>query len=224
MLDFIKKLFKKSKKSSRKKPNRPSQNRKSVNRPEYCCKKAENPQSCTIKSVGETKPVSVTKLAATEPAEQVEQIKNDTPEAEGREDSITEVSTAADQGGAYIIKVLKGGIYKFDLTAPDGKTVVRSGEYTLKRSCVSGIQSVQKNGSTENFEDRTAEKVIKAPNPKYEMFADENEKYRFSLKAPNGYVVLTSSAYASKRSCLKAIEKVRAYSQTTKIEEQIKAK
>jgi uncharacterized protein YegP (UPF0339 family) len=119
--------------------------------------------------------------------------------------------------GAYVIKTLKGDIYKFDLTGPEGKTVIRSGEYTLKRSCVSGIQSVQKNGATENVEDRTADKIVKAPNPKYEIFLDEAEKYRFSLKAPNGYVILTSNAYVSKKSCLKAIENVRLYSKTEKV-------
>lgn len=223
MLDFIKKLFKKSKKSSHKKPSRPTQSCKAAHRPEYCCKKAENPQACPVKPVCEVKSVPDTKPTVAEPVEQVEQVKPDLPVEESREEPRAEKSVA-DQDGAYVIKALKGGIYKFDLTTPEGKTVVRSGEYTLKRSCVSGIQSVQKNGATENVEDRTAEKVVKAPNPKYEIFADDNEKYRFSLKAPNGYVILTSSAYASKKSCLKAIENVRAYSQTAKIEEQIKNK
>jgi uncharacterized protein YegP (UPF0339 family) len=82
---------------------------------------------------------------------------------------------------------------------------------------VSGIQSVRKNGSTENTEDRTLENPTKAQNPKYEITVDDNSKYRFSLKAPNGYVILTSSAYVSKKTCIKVIEAIRAYSHTDKI-------
>ena len=122
----------------------------------------------------------------------------------------------------YVIKLVKKDVYKFELLSAEGKTVIKSGEYTLKRSCVSGIQSVKKNGATENIDDRTVEAPEKVPNPKYEISVDENSKYRFALKAPNGYVILTSSAYTSKKACMKAVDTVRTNSQTEKINDTTK--
>ena len=224
MFDFIKKLFKKSHKSLPKKKNTHlAQTCKPAPKPDRCCKKDEAARPCPTKPTCESDPAVAATPASTDSVKAAEESTAEVPEKSG-EESVEKNDAADTSNGAYVIKVLKSGIYKFDLTSPDGKTVVRSGEYTLKRSCVSGIQSVQKNGATENVEDRTVEKIVKMPNPKYEIFMDESEKYRFSLKAPNGYVILTSSAYSSKKSCLKAIENVKTYSQTEKIEEQSKVK
>ena len=213
MLDFIKMLFRKShKKTTKKNHVRPSQPNK-VHKPECCCKKDESVH---------TKPAPVAKPVVEEVKAEpiVEAPKKVEEPVESRE--VTEVkdeTPAIPMEAKYTIKALKSGAYKFELTSPAGKCIVKSGEYTLKRSCVSGIQSVQKNGSTKNIEDRTAEKIVKMPNPKYEIFLDEAGKYRFNLKAPNGYVILTSSAYSSVKSCTKVIESVIEHSSTEKIED-----
>ena len=171
-----------------------------------------NDVSCEVKNTEkiipytETKSVSVSSEVA---AEATVEIKEETENEEK-------------QASAYVIKLAGKGIYNFELVSSEGKTIVKSGDYTLKRSCVSGIQSVRKNGATDNIEDRTVEKPIKMPNPKYEITVDENAKYYFSLKAPNGYVILTSTAYNSRRSCLKTIENVKINSQTDSIQDMTK--
>lgn len=215
MLDFIKKLLKKSHKTPAKKnPHHHTHSHKTVvHKSECCCKKDETAY---------TKPAPVVELVA-------EKIKAEAfaevivvAEAPAEKREVTEIKDETPPvpvEAKYVIKVLKSGAYKFELTSPAGKCIVKSGEYTLKRSCVSGIQSVQKNGSTKNIEDRTAAKIVKMPNPKYEIFLDEAGKYRFNLKAPNGYVILTSSAYSSVKSCTRVIENVIEYSSTEKIED-----
>jgi len=45
--------------------------------------------------------------------------------------------------------------------------------------------------------------------PKFEMFRDKSDKYRFRLKAPNGEIIAVSQAYASKAGCMKGIESVK---------------
>ena len=129
--------------------------------------------------------------------------------------------------GKYVIKLSASGIYTFALKSPKGDTIVSSCEYTLKRSCVSGIQSVRKNGVTEYVEDQTEEKIEKKPNPKYEVYLSGDEKYRFRLKAPNGYIILDSQAFVSKKNCIRAIENIKKYCSSEDVEEiskQAKAK
>ncbi len=45
--------------------------------------------------------------------------------------------------------------------------------------------------------------------PKFEWFKDKAGKYRFRLKAPNGEVIATGEAYASKEGCVGGIESIK---------------
>jgi len=44
---------------------------------------------------------------------------------------------------------------------------------------------------------------------KFEIYKDAAGKFRFRLKAPNGEIIATGEAYASKDSCQKGIESVK---------------
>ncbi len=46
--------------------------------------------------------------------------------------------------------------------------------------------------------------------PKFEIYKDAAGKFRFRLKAPNGEVIATGEAYASKDGCKNGIESVKA--------------
>lgn len=228
MFDFIKKLFKKPVKTSVKNNNRtasvPKQHpAQPTRKPECCCKKEEKAPECTATVAScscDAKP-SEPVVAPVEPNPVVE-APVEAPVEAADETKEEPESAEPEKTSSYIIKLSGEGIYNFELVSPEGKTIIKSGDYTLKRSCVSGIQSVKKNGATENMEDRTLEKSTKSPNPKYEVTVDENSKYHFSLKAPNGYVILTSPAYNSKRACTTAIKNVRSYSQTESVEDTTK--
>jgi len=45
--------------------------------------------------------------------------------------------------------------------------------------------------------------------PKFEIYKDTAEKFRFRLKAPNGETIATGEAYESKDGCKKGIESVK---------------
>jgi len=45
--------------------------------------------------------------------------------------------------------------------------------------------------------------------PKFEIYKDAAGKFRFRLRAPNGEIIATGEAYASKDSCQKGIESVK---------------
>jgi uncharacterized protein YegP (UPF0339 family) len=46
--------------------------------------------------------------------------------------------------------------------------------------------------------------------PKYEIYKDAAQKFRWRLKAPNGEVVAVGEAYESKDGCKKGIESVKS--------------
>jgi len=45
--------------------------------------------------------------------------------------------------------------------------------------------------------------------PKFEIYKDAAEKFRFRLKAPNGEIIASGEAYESKDSCKNGIESVK---------------
>lgn len=224
MFDFLKKLFKKNKKTTSV-PHKKSHPVAAEKKPCECCKRAE-----TAKKAPEKAPEPpVCETTAPVLNENVTTVEEPATAPDVVDDEITieiveleEEKSEPDDAGEFLIELSEAGIYTFKIKDLNGDVVVTSGEYTLKRSCVSGIQSVKKNGFTENTEDQTAEKIIKKPNPKYEMYSEGKSKYRFRLKAPNGYIILTSPTYTSKKACLKAIESVRKCSQTEKVEDSTK--
>ena len=225
MFDFIKKLFKKTPKGHSNKKPCPSGVKKTAACKTECPIKKEE-KKVTVASAPEISEKTIVKEALVEETPVITEPIEKEAKKEAVESQVTEdVAPAAPEspaGPEYIIKLSDDGIYTFELVGADGKVIIKSGDYTLKRSCVSGIQSVRKNGSAENGEDRTEENYAKAPNPKYEITVDEKNKYRFSLKAPNGYVILTSQAYNAKRTCMRAVNLVRKNSFTENINDTTK--
>ena len=226
MIKFLRSFFKKNKKTETKSSNKAHCKKM----PSSACSKNCEKRTMPEKSAAEQKTLSnVLELqsnntvAVEEPQKAV--IEENQPEvAQSVKEESDDTSCEEKEGkGSFVIKP-NGDAYVFVLKSPNGDNIITSGEYTLKRSCVSGIQSVKNNGATPNIEDQTAEKIEKQPHPKYELCFDDSGKYRFRLKAPNGYMILLSSAYNSKKSCLKAIQNVRAYSQTDLLEDMTKNK
>jgi len=55
--------------------------------------------------------------------------------------------------------------------------------------------------------------------PKFEVYKDSKEEYRFRLKAPNGEVIAVSEGYTTKANCMNGIESVRENAPIAKIVE-----
>ena len=97
--------------------------------------------------------------------------------------------------------------FRFRVVAENGQTVASSEAYEQYASCIKGINSVKKNCRSE-VEDLTISdrKVL---NPKYQIFKDAADKFRFRLKASNGEIIAQSEGYDTKDACKNGIETVK---------------
>lgn len=110
--------------------------------------------------------------------------------------------------GKFAVKETANGV-KFNLLASNGQVIGVSEVYSGKDACLNGIESVRKNAAAANLEDQTADPIIKAVNPKFEIYTDKAGEFRFRLKARNGEIILSSEGYSAKASCENGIESVR---------------
>ena len=109
--------------------------------------------------------------------------------------------------GKFVIKTVKTGI-KFDLNASNGETILTSEVYTTEAACRNGIASIQKNAPDAAVEDQTVEGFETMKHPKFEVYQDKAEEFRFRLKARNGEIIGTSEGYTAKASCLNGVASV----------------
>ncbi len=106
------------------------------------------------------------------------------------------------------------GYYNYRLKASNNETIAVSGGtgYSSLASCKAGIESVRKNSSAQ-IEDQTLKTYEELANPKYEIYMDKSNKYRFRLKARNGELICVSeNGYASKDNCKKGIASIAKWS------------
>lgn len=100
------------------------------------------------------------------------------------------------------------GKFRFRLIAENNQIAAMGEAYEQHASCINGIRSIQNNCSAE-IEDLTI-KDRKMLNPKYQIYKDKTEKFRFRLKAPNGEIIAEGEEYESKEGCLNGIAVVRS--------------
>lgn len=111
--------------------------------------------------------------------------------------------------GKFVIKAVPSGV-KFDLKAANGEVISTSEVYTTKAACLKGVESVKKNASAANVEDQTEEGFKKAKHPKFEVYMDKDDQFRFRLKATNGQVIAScGEGYTTKAACLGGVESVK---------------
>ena len=99
--------------------------------------------------------------------------------------------------------------FRFRLRADNNEIVAIGEAYEQHASCLNGIKSVQKNCNSE-IEDQTIEEGPKLHNPKYEIFKDAANEFRFHLKAANGEIIAESEGYETKEACLDTIDVVKS--------------
>ena len=123
--------------------------------------------------------------------------------------------------GKFVIKTTKGGGVKFDLKATNGQVIASSQVYKSLASCKKGIASVSVNAPVAAVEDQTVEGFVKARHPKFEVYTDKSEEFRFRLKAKNGQVIAVSEGYTTMKNCMNGVASVQknAVDAKTEIEE-----
>jgi len=55
--------------------------------------------------------------------------------------------------------------------------------------------------------------------PRFEIFKDKNNEYRFRLLAPNGEIIATGEGYSTKSNCKDGINNVKEYAPIAQIKD-----
>lgn len=106
--------------------------------------------------------------------------------------------------GKIVIKKTNTG-FNFHVKAANGATIAISEVYKELDGCRNGVQSVINNGAVANLEDQTVEGFEEQKHPKFELYKDKSQQFRFRLKARNGEVIAVSEAYTTKANCKNGI-------------------
>jgi len=110
--------------------------------------------------------------------------------------------------GKFVVRKTNTGV-KFDLKASNGQVIATSEVYTSEDACKNGIASVQKNAPVAAVEDQTVEGYATEKHPKFEIYKDKAEEFRFRLKATNGQIIAVSEGYTTLANCENGIESVK---------------
>ena len=119
----------------------------------------------------------------------------------------------------FSVKLTPTG-FLFNLVADNHEIIASSQVYTTKAACLKGIESMQSCAPFAPVEDQTAKDFEAEENPKFEVFKDQADQFRFRLKAGNGKIIAASQGYKAKASCLKGIDSVRLNAVTADIVEE----
>ncbi len=110
--------------------------------------------------------------------------------------------------GKFVIRQVTTGC-TFRLKARNGEVIATSEVYSGEAACRKGIASVAKNAPIAGLYDSTDANAEAVSNPKFEVYLDKSQAFRFRLKAKNGETIAVSEGYTSKQACLNGIESVR---------------
>lgn len=110
--------------------------------------------------------------------------------------------------GKFVIRKTNTGV-KFDLKATNGQVIATSEVYNSDAACKNGIESVKKNAPVAAVENQTVEGYVTEKNPKFEIYKDKAEEFRFRLKATNGQVIAVSEGYKTLSNCENGVESVK---------------
>ena len=121
--------------------------------------------------------------------------------------------------GKWDIQRAKDGRFFFSLYASNHTVIAYSQMYSSSSSAMNGINSVITNAPKCEIEDTTLQKSVSIPCPKWEIYFDKSEEYRFRLYAANGLVVCHSAhGYASKSGCKGGIDSIKRFCTEAKVD------
>ena len=137
------------------------------------------------------------------------EITEDSPEVKN---AIAVKESKPTKNGKFDIQKAKDGRFFFSLYSSNGAVVAYSQIYSSLSSVNTGIASVISNASKAEIEDTTLKKPTSLPCPKWEIYIDKAEQYRFRLYATNGLCVCHSShGYSTKSGCKGGIDSIKRF-------------
>ena len=174
--------------------------------------KAE-PKKAATKTTAKVEPkkaaTKTTAKAEPKKAAKTKELNDNSPEVKG---AVAVQSGKERADGKWEIRKAKDGRFFFALYASNHTVIAYSQIYSSTTAVTTGINSVITNASKCEIEDTTLKKVVSLPCPKWEIYLDKAEQYRFRLYAPNGLVVCHSShGYATKGGCKGGIESIKRF-------------
>lgn len=185
-------------------------------------KTTKNAPAKSTKSTSSSKPKATStksKSTATKPkADMIPQleINDDSPEVKG---SATVKESKATGNGKFDIRKAKDGRFFFSLYASNHTVIAYSQIYSSITAVTTGINSVITNSTKAEIEDTTLKNPTSLPCPKWEIYIDKAQQYRFRLYATNGQIVCHSShGYASKSGCKGGIESIKRFAAEAKVD------
>lgn len=122
--------------------------------------------------------------------------------------------------GKFLIKKTNTG-FNFHLKAANGVTIAVSETYESLDACRNGVESVIKNAQVANVEDQTVLGFEEQKHPKFELYKDKSEQFRFRLKARNGEIIAVGEAYTTKANCKNGISSIMKNVVDAKVVEEI---
>ncbi|HBG65715.1 MAG TPA: hypothetical protein DDW78_04530 [Treponema sp.] len=108
----------------------------------------------------------------------------------------------------YVIEKAKNGGFKFNLVAANGEIIATSQVYTTKTACKKGIACVQ-NIAECDVEDQTVEGYEELKKPKFELYQDNRQEYRFRLISRNGKNIVWGEGYTTIAACKNGIKSIK---------------
>lgn len=110
--------------------------------------------------------------------------------------------------GKFDLKKSKDGRFVFNLLAANRVIVATSQIYSSSSAAMNGIHSVIANAEKAPVEDQTLKNYTPVGYPKWEIYLDKGNQYRFRLNASNGNCICHSQGYTTKASCKNGIESI----------------
>ncbi len=163
----------------------------------------------------QSKSVAKASAKATKPTAKLE-LRDDSPELKG---AVAVEEGRATANGKFDIQRAKDGRFFFTLYASNHTAIAYSQLYSSSSGATTGINSVIANSPKAGIEDTTLKNPTSLPCPKWEIYLDKAEQYRFRLYAPNGQCVCHAShGYTTKSGCKGGIESIKRFSAEARVD------
>lgn len=129
------------------------------------------------------------------------------------------LESKATRSGKFELKRAKDGRFFFNLYASNHTVIAFSQIYSSSSSALNGIKSVMANAGVANTEDTTLKNPVSVQFPKWEIYIDKANQYRFRLYAPNGNCVCHAAhGYTTKANCKGGIESIIRFAAESRID------
>lgn len=156
------------------------------------------------------------KKAAPKAEKSYQELREDSPEVKG---AVAVQESRDTANGKFDIQRARDGRFFFSLYASNHTVIAYSQLYSSSSGAITGINSVIANSQKAGIEDNTLKNPTPLSCPKWEIYLDKAEQYRFRLYAPNGLCVCHSShGYATKSGCKGGIESIKRFSAEARVD------